>query len=62
MRATNLMYRCPKEQTPDPYFYMVILRRFYEYIRHWMMEGLWNIQEKKAANHLDPHNDSSRTK
>ena len=24
MRATNLMFRCPKEQTPDPYSYTVI--------------------------------------
>ena len=24
MRATNLMYRCPKEQTPDPYYITVL--------------------------------------
>jgi len=23
MRATNLQYRCPKEETPAPYFYTV---------------------------------------
>lgn len=23
MRATNLMFRCPKEETPDPYSYNV---------------------------------------
>ena len=23
MRATNLQYRCPKEETPSPYFFTV---------------------------------------